>query len=157
MRDRGSTKERTAGWRFSNVPVPEPHVFGLLAGGLLHALRPHPVTHRSRLALLSGVGLVVTGLAVVGWAVRTVGDADVEHPTELVTTGPYAVSRNPMYVAWTALYAGVALAANAIWPLVLLPAVAAATHVVVRREERRLEAAFGEAYRDYRDDVSRYL
>jgi protein-S-isoprenylcysteine O-methyltransferase Ste14 len=29
--------------------------------------------------------------------------------------------------------------------------------VAVCREERRLEAAFGEDYRDYRDDVPRYL
>lgn len=157
MSDSGSTAEGTAGWRPWNVPLPEPHVFGLLAGGLLHALRPWPVTRRPSLARLGGVALVVIGLAVVGWAVRAVGDADVERPTELVTTGPYALSRNPMYVAWTALYAGVALAANAVWPLALLPAVAAATHLVVRREERRLEAAFGEAYYDYRDEVPRYL
>lgn len=156
MSDRGSTGERTAGWRSSNAPVPEPHVFGLLAGGLLHALRPWPVTRRAGLARIGGVVLIVTGLAVVGWAVRTVGDADVDHPTELVTTGPYALSRNPMYVAWTVLYAGVTLAANAVWSLALLPAVAAATHLAVRREERRLEAAFGEAYCDYRDEVPRY-
>lgn len=157
MTDRGAIEERDTGWRFSNVPVPEAHVLGLLMGGLLHALQPRSVARRSRIARLGGIVLIVTGLGTVGWAVRAVGDADVDHPTELVTTGPYAASRNPMYVAWTVLYGGVSLAANTLWPLLLLPAVVVATHVAIRREERRLEAVFGEEYRDYQVDVPRYL
>jgi protein-S-isoprenylcysteine O-methyltransferase Ste14 len=62
-----------------------------------------------------------------------------------------------MYVAATAVYAGVALAAEAAWPLLLLPAVLAATHLVVVREERSLEARFGAGYRSYRTSVRRYL
>ena len=42
------------------------------------------------------------------------------------------------------------------WPL-LLPGVLLATHVVVVREERSLEARFGAAYRSYRSSVRRYL
>ena len=62
-----------------------------------------------------------------------------------------------MYVAWMFLYAGVTLLSNAAWVLVLLPAVAVANHVVVRREERELERTFGDEYHQYRRDVPRYL
>ena len=62
-----------------------------------------------------------------------------------------------MYVAWTLGYVGVALVADAAWPLLLLPVVLAATDVVVRREERSLERRFGAAYRSYRASVRRYL
>lgn len=143
--------------RWSNVPIPEPHVAGLLVGLGLQALAPWRPVADPRLARAAGWGLVVAGLAVIGWAVRTVGAQDVEAPAALVTDGPYAFSRNPMYVAWTALYAGVALLANAAWPLLALPAVLAATHATVRREERALEEDFGEEYRDYRRAVRRYL
>ena len=154
------TDERRTRWRWSNVPVPEPHVAGLLAGLALHMSRPWPLpsTRRfGRVFRLIGWTCVVVGIATAGWAVRTASDADLERPTALVTSGPYAFSRNPMYVAWMSLYAGVTLLSNAAWVLVLLPAVAVANHVVVRREERELERTFGDEYHQYRRDVPRYL
>jgi protein-S-isoprenylcysteine O-methyltransferase Ste14 len=51
---------------------------------------------------------------------------------------------------------GIALVANAAWPL-LLPGVLLATHLVVVREERFLEGRFGAVYRSYRTSVRRYL
>jgi len=158
-------------WRWSNVPVPEPHVAGLVAGLACHLVWPwrvreggrsDRVTGRSvrateRSVRATGGTLVGIGLLVVGWAVRTVGGGSVERPNALVTSGPYAFSRNPMYVAWTMLYVGVALVANTRWPFLALPAVVAATHRIVRREERSLERAFGDEYRAYRRDVRRYV
>lgn len=144
-------------WRRSNVPVPEPHVAGLVVGLACHLLWPWRVRERGRAVRATGATLVGIGLLVVGLAVRTAGQGDVERPTALVTSGPYAFSRNPMYVAWTVLYVGVALLANTRWPLLGLPAVVAATHRIVRREERSLERAFGDEYRAYRRDVRRYV
>jgi protein-S-isoprenylcysteine O-methyltransferase Ste14 len=62
-----------------------------------------------------------------------------------------------MYVAATAVYAGIALVADAAWPLLLLPAVLLATHLVVVGEERSLEARFGAGYRSYKVSVRRYV
>ena len=157
MSDGRRTRRR---WRWSNVPVPEPHVAGLLAGLVLHASKPQPLTEGRRFGRIrTAVGLasIVVGIATAAWAVRSAGNANLERPTALVTDGPYTYSRNPMYVAWTVLYAGVALLSNAAWPLVLLPPVAVASHLGVRREERELERAFGVEYREYRRDVPRYL
>jgi protein-S-isoprenylcysteine O-methyltransferase Ste14 len=56
-----------------------------------------------------------------------------------------------------ALYVGIALILNTVWLFVLLPIVMVVTHIIVRREERSLERTFGDDYRDYRNDVRRYL
>ncbi|USZ71695.1 methyltransferase family protein [Natronosalvus halobius] len=146
-------------WRWSNVPVPESHVAGLLVGTVVHVLKPLRLLGNQRLARSAGWGLTGIGLLIIGWAVRTVGGSELggERPAVLVTTGPYAFSRNPMYVGWTALYLGIALLLNTAWLLVVLPVVLSTVHLVVRREERSLEREFEDAYRAYRRDVRRYL
>jgi protein-S-isoprenylcysteine O-methyltransferase Ste14 len=89
--------------------------------------------------------------------VRAAASVNLERPDQLVDNGPYAFSRNPMYVAWTVGYLGIALVAGTAWPLLLLPAVLVVTQVVVQREERSLERRFGAAYRSYKTSVRRYL
>lgn len=147
--------EKTPRWR--NVPVPEPHVAGLLMGTALHAFIPWPVTRDLPLAWVAGWPLIAAGILLGAWAVRAVGNTDIDEPTALVSTGPYAYSRNPMYLGWTGLYVGIALVLNTVWLFVLLPVVMVATHFTVIREERSLETAFGDDYRDYKNDVRRYL
>jgi protein-S-isoprenylcysteine O-methyltransferase Ste14 len=62
-----------------------------------------------------------------------------------------------MYLAWTVGYVGAALVAGTAWPLLLLPVVLVVTHLVVLREERSLERRFGDAYRNNKASVRRYL
>lgn len=145
------------GWRWSNVPIPEPHVVGLLLGVLLHRVRPRSAVGRLPGATVVGWSLVGWGLLVIGWCVWTVGDVETDAPTEVVSTGPYAYSRNPMYVAWTGIYTGVALVVNSLWLVLLLPVVLATTHVTIKREERALERTFSETYQFYRRTVPRYF
>ena len=76
----------------------------------------------------------------------------------IVTDGPFRFSRNPMYLATTGLYLGTTLLVNTPWPLVLLPPMLLILHWgVVRREERYLEAKFGEPYRAYKSRVRRWV
>jgi protein-S-isoprenylcysteine O-methyltransferase Ste14 len=76
----------------------------------------------------------------------------------LVTEGPFRFTRNPLYLALVGLYLGITLLLNAFWPWLFLLLLLVITHYgIVRREERYLEAKFGEAYRAYRDRVRRYL
>jgi protein-S-isoprenylcysteine O-methyltransferase Ste14 len=77
--------------------------------------------------------------------------------TALVTSGPYRLSRNPMYVGWTLLYLGAALIARNAWMIASLPVVAGVLHRDVLQEEHALEQAFGEYYVRYRQQVRRYL
>jgi hypothetical protein len=78
-------------------------------------------------------------------------------PERLVTGGPFAFCRNPMYLGHIIFLAGLALALQS-W---LAAALAAGTAVWfqfrVRRDERRLEERFGEPYREYLGRVKRWV
>jgi protein-S-isoprenylcysteine O-methyltransferase Ste14 len=78
--------------------------------------------------------------------------------TSLVSTGLYRISRNPMYLGMALLYAGLALLLESIVALILLPVVLVIiqTQVIVR-EERYLEARFGDDYVAYKGRVRRWL
>jgi protein-S-isoprenylcysteine O-methyltransferase Ste14 len=81
-----------------------------------------------------------------------------EPTTAIVTTGPYQFTRNPIYVSLTLLYAGIALLANAIWALALLPAILyVMNRGVIEREERYLERKFGSLYLNYKALTRRWL
>jgi protein-S-isoprenylcysteine O-methyltransferase Ste14 len=106
--------------------------------------------------LVLGAGLAVWGNHVLQQAGT---NADPALPTTaLVVTGPFAFSRNPLYVARTLLYLGLAITMNMLWTLAtLLPILLVMHYGVIRREERYLEAKFGSAYTRYRSRVRRWL
>ncbi len=80
-------------------------------------------------------------------------------PTEaIVTRGVYARTRNPIYLAMLAIYTGIALGVDSAWLLALvIPLALVLRYGVIAREERYLEAKFGEPYRAYRATVRRWL
>jgi protein-S-isoprenylcysteine O-methyltransferase Ste14 len=80
------------------------------------------------------------------------------HARALVATGPYRLTRNPMYLGLALASAGVVLAAGGAWGYLGVMLAAAVVHVgVIRREEAHLEARFGEAYRQYVARVRRWV
>jgi protein-S-isoprenylcysteine O-methyltransferase Ste14 len=146
-----------ATWKWGNVPIPEPLAIPLLAGMLVHVAAPTNLLSGSWLR--HAVGWPLLGVAVMlgGWAVRTVGEVDISNAPKLLTSGPYAYFRHPMYLAWIVGYLGIGLIVNSVWPLVFLPAGLLATHIVVRREERDLETRFGKEFTSYTARVRRYF
>ena len=63
-----------------------------------------------------------------------------------------------MYVALAALYLGLTLLVNDVWPLVLLPVgLALVQWRVIAREEAYLERKFGDQYRAYKARVRRWI
>ena len=75
----------------------------------------------------------------------------------LVTDGIFGWLRNPMYVGLTLLLTGLAILLASDWMLVMTIIFVPVIHFgVVRREERYLEAKFGDAYRQYKARVPRY-
>ena len=143
--------------RWNNVPLPEPHIAGVLASGVLHLVRPWRLFGSERLYRGAGWTLFGAGAAISASAVRTASEVDLQRPSTLISSGPYATSRNPMYVGWTLLYLGAALVTQNGWMVASLPAVVGLTHREILREEHALEAAFGENYTRYRKLVRRYL
>jgi protein-S-isoprenylcysteine O-methyltransferase Ste14 len=107
--------------------------------------------------------LVGLGSAIVLWAMalhfaRTREGWDWERtPKYLLRQGPYAFTRNPMYLAELVLWLGWALffGSLAVFLGTLLAWVIFS--IVVRREEQAMEARFGEAYRAYQSRVPRWL
>jgi protein-S-isoprenylcysteine O-methyltransferase Ste14 len=77
--------------------------------------------------------------------------------TALATQGIFNWLRNPMYVGATLLLTGLAVLLASDWMLVMTAVFAVVVHFgVVKREERYLEAKFGDAYRRYCAAVPRY-
>jgi protein-S-isoprenylcysteine O-methyltransferase Ste14 len=104
-----------------------------------------------------GWAIIAAGGLVIAEALRAATTTDLAHPRRLVTSGPYAVSRNPMYVGWSLIHLGVGLAAGSVWVVGTLPLAGVLVHRDVLAEERRLEEKFGDAYRRYCATVRRYL
>lgn len=143
-------------WRWGNVPIPEVHVGLMTAGVVAHVLRPWPIgTGRSMRRI--GWLLIVTGVALAVSATRAAGHLDLADPDDVATSGPYAFSRHPMYVAWTLAFVGVGLVLDTVWLMLLVPPLAGLVHRDARNEEDRLEATFGMDYDAYRVRVRRYL
>ena len=80
-------------------------------------------------------------------------------PTEnLVTTGLYAYSRNPIYLAFMEFFIGLGLASGNGWYFILLPALyLLLRYGVIAREETYLTGKFGDVYRGYQKKVRRWI
>lgn len=107
------------------------------------------------LLCLAGLLLMLLSLVSFGKSFRV--GIDPDNPDELVTSGIFASSRNPIYVAfWFVLLGQFLLFSN--W--ILLIYIFAATwlfHRQVLREEEYLRSRYGQQYAEYCDRVRRYL
>lgn len=103
------------------------------------------------------------GAALMIWAAGTMMRARTSVmpgriPAAIVTTGPFAFSRNPIYLGDLAIFASLMLALETVAGLVLLPVFALTlNHLFIRSEEQRLAARFGADYARYCGVVRRWL
>lgn len=145
------------------APPPVMHIGALLLGVVIHVLSPISIFSATPAhEVLAGFLLVLSG-AFARWAfltMRRLGTtANPKKPSEaLVTDGPFRISRNPIYVAMTGLYIGLAFLVNSAWPLILLiPLLMLMQWGVILREERYLSRKFGSEYTAYSSRVRRWL
>lgn len=139
--------------RLRNVPIPQASLTGIAIGLGLAQVRAWRVTRRR----FVGWAAAAAGGLVVAESVKAAGSTELAKPEGLVISGPYAVSRNPMYVGWALIQLGIGVAAGSGWVLATLPFVGAAVHREVLSEERRLSEKFGDEYEAYCATVGRYL
>ena len=115
-------------------------------------------------SLVVGFAMVVLGEVIRFWGVSIAG-AETRTTgrvggTYLITTGPFAHVRNPLYLGNMIMYAGVGVMSMALFPWLLLAAVVwfyVQYSLIISREEEYLAAQFGGAYDDYRKHVPRFL
>ncbi len=150
------------------VTLPWPPIFFAAAVAvaiLLGYLLPLPWLSGPLAEFLVAVGalLAAGGVALALLAVRGLrrGGTTV-HPTQparqLITSGPFAISRNPIYLGLTLVMIGLAFATANPWFAICGVLAAFVTGwVVIAAEERHLELRFGRRYRDYAKRVRRWI
>jgi len=111
------------------------------------------------------VGVVPVGL---GLAVAVIADRafkrhrttvnPFEEPSVLVTVGLFRISRNPMYLGFVVLLAGIALLMGSLSPPAVVVVFAVLMdRIFIRAEERMLETVFGEDWLRYKGKVRRWI
>jgi protein-S-isoprenylcysteine O-methyltransferase Ste14 len=151
-----------AGGRPGVLRPPFVYAASILTGVLLDIAWPLSFVPRA-LGRPIGGALAVTALLLFVAVIRQLRLAGTPVPgnrptTVVVRAGPYRISRNPIYLAFSLLHLGVAAWVGSLWLLATLVAsVTLVAAVVVPREERYLEERFGAAYLDYKASVRRWL
>ena len=144
------------------APPPVLYLGTLGLGGAAQWLYPIPWLAHALVPWLAG-GLLLAGVLLARWSfvtLRRLGTSgNPRTPTQaLAMEGPFRHSRNPIYLAMTLLYLGLATLLNASWLLLLLPSLLILMHCgVIEREEHYLTQRFGAAYERYRQQVRRWL
>jgi protein-S-isoprenylcysteine O-methyltransferase Ste14 len=141
------------------------YLAGLLLGLALDRVLPLPLDlpGTALMQWMAGGGLILIGVAVVSAGIRNFSRATTPFRSNqpvraLVTAGIHGWSRNPIYIGMFLVYAGIGLAARSPWILILVLPLAITLHYgVVAREEAYLERHFGDAYRNYKARVRRWL
>jgi protein-S-isoprenylcysteine O-methyltransferase Ste14 len=99
--------------------------------------------------LLYGVGIAICGLILRGYAA-----GHLRKHQQLATSGPYAFTRNPLYLGSVLLAAGFSVASHSwISALLLATYLAIFYPVVIRREQSELKAHYGDAFVEYASQV----
>jgi protein-S-isoprenylcysteine O-methyltransferase Ste14 len=146
------------------IPVPWVFVLTYILGAVLEHLFPLcPVDWGPRGLIVAGGVVFGIGAIIAGWGLVTFRRARTttvpgKASSRLVTWGPYRFTRNPMYVGLIIAYLGEAVLLRQLWPLFLLPLIAAYLNwIVIPVEESKLKEVFPEGYDNYRSRVRRWL
>lgn len=149
--------------RIGRILLP-PIQAAIAAAALITLSRLAPVVEMDIPGLrLLGVLLGLSGVILAALAVREVrAHRTTVHPhgtpSSLVATGPFAASRNPIYLGMELVLTGIACwlgGLSGIIVLVLFPLALLPTHI--RWEERTLRREFGADYDEYCAHVRRWL
>jgi protein-S-isoprenylcysteine O-methyltransferase Ste14 len=150
-----------SGWQIFEVVFGVPFLVALALQWLVPI--PFPGGAIAPVRILAGVILVVVGLSLVVLARREFArygqPTDPGFPTgKIVTTGVFSISRNPLYLGGVIFLAGISLAFDLPWVLILLiPSIVVCHYILIAPEERYLTAKFGESYRTYTEKVQRWI
>ncbi len=118
--------------------------------------RPPPVAWAGGLMALAALGLMLWSFITFARARANIRPDRAA--THLIASGPFALSRNPIYLSEALLLAGLALWHGALWYVIALTAfVPLVTQLAIKREEAHMSARFGDEWRAYAGRVRRWL
>ncbi len=147
-----------------DVPILPPFLYlGALLASLVFELFDGGDFFRWGAQLTLGILTMSLGAGIITWCLVLFANegTNIEPylpANALVTKGPYAYSRNPVYVGLTAVYLGLIVVFDIVWGFFfLIPLLASVHFLVIMREEDYLEEKFGQKYRDYKKSVRRWL
>ncbi len=113
---------------------------------------------QSPFRFLVGIPLVVAGGLLALWGVGTAGWKNTSGLTDgFVSSGPYRFTRNPQYVGDIIFFVGVSVIANSLLLWITHLLLALVFLVAPFAEEPWLEEQYGDAYREYRERVRRFV
>jgi len=144
------------------VPPPIVLIVLILAGYLLQLLWTLELTNWTGWSAVGwasiGVGVFIL---VAGWVQFFQAKTNIQPhkpASNLIQSGLYRFSRNPIYVSGLFLQLGIALLMNNLWIILLIPVSKFVfDRYIIAREEAYLERAFGAVYLDYKRSVRRWL
>lgn len=144
-----------------SVPPPLPPIVALVLIVILDRLVPVPFLQRG-VSLAVGVPLLVLGVGFWAWGVRgLLGRGESPDPRkatgQLVSSGSYRFSRNPIYTGGTVGLLGLALLLDTATGVAVVVALALVVYTLTLAEERYLDAKFGDQWRQYRSRVRRWI
>jgi protein-S-isoprenylcysteine O-methyltransferase Ste14 len=110
----------------------------------------------------TGVLFCLAGLLLLLWSLISFGRSfrvgiDIDHPDKLITTGVFAISRNPIYVAFEFVLLGQFLIFPEWVRLAYIAGAAALIHRQILREEEFLKKHYSAEFLEYCNRVRRYL
>jgi len=148
----------------ANVKIPPPVLLliHLFSAFLLNKFLPLPFVF-PKVFVWVGYALVVIGLGLAFSAVSRFMQAHTTvdphgSVSNIVTSGPYRFTRNPIYLGFVYLLIGFPFIFKSYWGLILSPVfIVLMIVLVIQHEEAYLENKFGDEYTSYKSSVRRWL
>ena len=107
---------------------------------------------------VTGVALAMVAMGLFRRAKTTVDPLNPQKAEQLVTTGVYKFTRNPMYLGLILiLLAWVIMKGNPLNLLFIITCMAFLTHYQIKPEEEALSERFGDQYQHYKSQVRRWI
>ena len=147
---------------FHNIGVV---IVGLGVGFMGTTMDPLFRIHRFHSALVTAAGwlLLALGFLLRVWATwyfyeNHMKVIELAPQKKLITTGPYRISRNPLYLGGNVfIFVGAAFVLGSPSALALIALHLPLMDLFIRREERQLERTFGEEWTQYKNQVRRWI
>lgn len=146
------------------VKFPPPLVFliGMIAAYAVHYFYPITVG-RNSLILPIGIVILTFSVCILIYSlvlfIKAKTHIEPWKPTNtIISSGLFAYSRNPIYLAFCILTIGIGTMLNSFWVILsCIPSAVVIFYIAIKKEEAYLGEKFGDEYIQYRQKVRRWL